>query len=153
MNVHAPSAPRGYGIEILPLQGRVTIRHNGRVLASSTQAKVMFETRLAPAIYFPPQDILANLTDPTTLQTFCPFKGTAGYRDLILDDQHIQNAVWMYDTPMQEAVEICAILFQLTQHSRLPAIGEVFQKDIVALQQTQNLPWKPRPQFAQDPRQ
>ena len=106
MNVHAPSAPRGYGIEIRPLQGRVTIRHNGRVLASSTQAKVMFETRLAPAIYFPPQDILANLTDPTTLQTFCPFKGTAGYRDLILDDQHIQNAVWMYDTPMQEAVEI-----------------------------------------------
>ncbi|WP_406647860.1 DUF427 domain-containing protein [Aliisedimentitalea scapharcae] len=107
MNIHNSSSPSpGYGIEIRSMKGRVTIRHHGQVLASSTRAKVMFETRLKPALYFPPDDIQADLTSPTALQTFCPFKGTAGYRHMILADQQIENAVWMYDTPMHEAEDI-----------------------------------------------
>lgn len=74
--------PGAYAITIEPLAGRVTIRRGGNVIASSARAKVMYETRLPPAVYFPPEDVLAELSAPTGLQSFCPFKGTASYRNL-----------------------------------------------------------------------
>lgn len=102
--VHAPH--RGYGIVIEPLQGLVTARRNGTVLAQSSRAKVMYETRLPPAIYFPSEDVTAQLSSNTPLQTFCPFKGTASYRDVLLTGGGLKNAVWSYDEAMPEAAAI-----------------------------------------------
>lgn len=106
MNVHASLKPGQYGIDIRPLKGRVSISHKGKLLASSTRAKVMYETRLSPAIYFPPEDVLADLSECTDLQTFCPFKGTASYRDMVLGGNRVSNAVWAYDDPLPESREI-----------------------------------------------
>ncbi|MBE1285289.1 MAG: DUF427 domain-containing protein [Rhodobacteraceae bacterium] len=106
MNIYAPRSTSGYGIEIRPLSGRVTVSQNGHVLASSSNAKVMYETRLSPTVYFPRDDVTIDLTGKTDLQTFCPFKGTASYRDILLGDDQIPNAVWVYDTPMPEAEQI-----------------------------------------------
>lgn len=103
MNVHAQPQTTGYSIDIQPLTGLVTASRNGVVLASSTGAKVMYETRLPPAIYFPVDDVRATMSPQTDLQTFCPFKGTATYRDLVLDDDHVQNAVWSYDVALPES--------------------------------------------------
>jgi len=103
MNVHIPDPQNSYGIDIQPLSGRVTARRDGVLLASSTNAKVMYETRLDPTIYFPAGDILAELGPKTDLQTFCPFKGTAHYRDLELDGQTHANAVWSYDDALPES--------------------------------------------------
>lgn len=103
MNVQTPPKKTGYAIDIQPLPGLVTARRNGVLLAASTRAKVMYETRLPPAIYFPVEDIKATLSENTELQTFCPFKGTATYRDLILDDTRIENAVWSYDDALPES--------------------------------------------------
>ena len=74
MNVHASLSDQHYGITIEPLQGRVTAYRNGKVLASSTRAKVMYETRLPAAIYFPREDLSLCGTMKTEMQTFCPFK-------------------------------------------------------------------------------
>lgn len=106
MNVHTPSESDAYAIDIQPLSGRVTARRGDEILATSTRAKVMYETRLPPAIYFPPEDVVAQLGGPTALQTFCPFKGTASYRDLILPDERIGNAVWSYRDALPESEEI-----------------------------------------------
>ena len=107
MNVHTPDQNAGYGIDIRPLLGRVTVWCNGVLLASSTNAKVMYETRLKPAIYFPAKDVMAGLSDHTDLQTFCPFKGTARYRDMTLEDGRvIPNAVWSYDNALPESLGI-----------------------------------------------
>lgn len=92
-----------YHIEIEPLSGRVVARRNGVVLASSERAAVMYETRLPPAIYFPPEDIVAPLSEVTDLQTFCPFKGTASYQDIVLPDETLRNAVWSYRSALPES--------------------------------------------------
>ena len=103
---HTPIKPGQYGIEIQPLKGQVSISHKGELLASSTRAQVMYETRLSPAIYFPPEDVTADLSQITDLQTFCPFKGTASYRDMTLGGNRINNAVWAYEDPLPESEDI-----------------------------------------------
>ena len=103
MNVHTPDPQFGYGIEIKPLSGKVSAWHNGVLLASSTKAKVMYETRLSPTVYFPLGDVRVDLGDKTNLQTFCPFKGTASYRDITVEGHTIANAVWSYDDPLPES--------------------------------------------------
>lgn len=106
MNVHVKPEQDGYDILIEQLTGTVTLRHNGVVLAQSDKAKVMYETRLKPTIYFPPEDVTAELSKRTELQTFCPFKGTAIYRDLLLPDAPIKNATWAYNEALPEASAI-----------------------------------------------
>jgi len=106
MNVHVKPEQNGYSILIEQLKGTVTLHHNGVLLAQSDQAKVMYETRLTPTLYFPPQDVVADLSKRTELQTFCPFKGTAIYRDLILPETSVRNATWAYEEAQHEASAI-----------------------------------------------
>ncbi|MEX0286896.1 MAG: DUF427 domain-containing protein [Paracoccaceae bacterium] len=106
MNTHARTVSTGYGIVVEDIPGRVTARIGDIVLASSTRAKVMYETRLSPAVYFPPENIIADFSAPTSLQTFCPFKGTATYRDITLPDRTLSNAAWTYQKALPESREI-----------------------------------------------
>lgn len=103
MNVQTPDGLSGYDIDIQPLLGVVTISRDGILLAASRNARVMYETRLAPTIYFPVGDVCVDLGEIGELQTFCPFKGTASYRDLTLNGKVFTNAVWSYDTPLPES--------------------------------------------------
>jgi adenylate cyclase len=106
MNVHTSDSRFGYGIEIKPLSGKVSAWHNGVLLASSANAKVMYETRLNPTVYFPLGDVRVDLGKKSDLQTFCPFKGTAIYHDITVEGRTIANAVWSYDNPLPESLEI-----------------------------------------------
>lgn len=119
MNVHVPSQPQnsgqpqnagpahqGYGILVEPLRGEVEVRRNGILLAKSNRARVMYETRMAPTIYFPRSDLTVDLSQKVGLQTFCPFKGTACYHDLKLEDGRIGNGAWVYETTQPEAAQI-----------------------------------------------
>lgn len=106
MNMRAASARPAYGILVEPLRGPVTARLGGRIIAQSTQAKVMYETRLPPAVYFPREDVHSCIGAANGHQTFCPFKGTAGYRDLDIGQKHLENAVWSYDDTLPEAAGI-----------------------------------------------
>lgn len=103
MNVHTSPQTQGYSIDIEPLAGRVEMFRDGNKLASSDQAKVMYETRLPPTIYFPENDVLVGLSAATELQTFCPFKGTATYRDIEFDDERMSNSVWAYENALPES--------------------------------------------------
>ena len=106
MNIPLNPAANAYRIAMHPLTGRVTATRDGQVLASSTRAKAMYETRLPAAVYFPAEDVNVPLGPPTALQTFCPFKGTATYRDLHAQDGIIPNAVWSYDEALPESADI-----------------------------------------------
>lgn len=103
MNIQSTGTDKSYGIDIEDLEGRVTAFRNGQVLASSTRAKAMYETRLQPVIYFPFEDVHADLSDQTDFQTFCPFKGTAVYHDLSIGDETLGNAVWAYNDALPES--------------------------------------------------
>ncbi len=113
MNVHLPPEPsnsgpgnRGYGILVEPLRGEVQVRRNGMLLAKSSRARVMYETRLPPTVYIPRDDLTVDLSNKVGLQTFCPFKGTACYHDLKLPEERVGNAVWIYENTLPEAAQI-----------------------------------------------
>ncbi|MEX0349336.1 MAG: DUF427 domain-containing protein [Paracoccaceae bacterium] len=106
MNVHASPNADGYRIEIERLPGRVTLWRDGIELASSTRARVMYETRLPPALYFPREDVKVPLSEVTELQTFCPFKGTATYHDIHLPGEVLTDSVWAYEDALPESREI-----------------------------------------------
>ncbi|MGV6804365.1 MAG: DUF427 domain-containing protein [Ruegeria sp.] len=106
MNVHATQKTSGYGISIDQLEGKVAIYRNDILLAESTNAKVMYETRLPPAIYFPREDVQLDLGDETELQTFCPFKGTATYHDVVVSGERLANSVWAYEDSLPESKAI-----------------------------------------------
>ncbi len=96
MNTHARDVTGGYNIRVEDLAGPATARIGTVVVARSDRARVMYETRLPPMVYFPEQDVTVPLSEPTALQTFCPFKGTATYRDIVLPDRTLPNATWTY---------------------------------------------------------
>lgn len=103
MNIETPRGLTGYGIDIQPLTGRVSAYNGDVLLASSTKAKVMYETRLDPMVYFPPEDVKVATASVSPLQTFCPFKGTASYLNLSIAGQDIENAAWVYDNALPES--------------------------------------------------
>lgn len=118
MTALAQNISQEYAIDIAPLDGKVRAWRGKTLLAESSQAKVMYETRLPPAIYFPVSDVHAPLSEQTPLQTFCPFKGTASYRDLNVDGETYENAVWSYETPLPESQGIAGhIGFMPNEHT------------------------------------
>lgn len=106
MNIQV--SPRsGYGILVEQLDGPVAAYHGDTLLAQSSRAKVMYETRLSPVVYFPKEDLLVDMDKACSKTTFCPFKGTAHYRDLILPGKkELCSAVWSYDETLPEARQI-----------------------------------------------
>ncbi|WP_127115739.1 DUF427 domain-containing protein [Shimia sediminis] len=106
MSQHPRDFTQDYAIRVEPLGGVVRAWIGDTLIAETTRAQVMYETRLPPAIYFPREDVLVDLSEPTELKTFCPFKGTARYRDLSSGEDTITNAVWSYDNPLPESMEI-----------------------------------------------
>ena len=80
--------------------------HDGVVLAESAAPLVMRETGLDSYLYFPPGDVSKTLLQPSTLRTFCPFKGTASYWHLDLPGSQLENAAFSYENPFDEVSEI-----------------------------------------------
>ncbi|KIC51439.1 DUF427 domain-containing protein [Tateyamaria sp. ANG-S1] len=103
MSLDDAPAPPGYRIDVVPLPHPVRIFHNDILLAETTRARAMYETRLPVAIYVPREDICVPMGPKTDLQTFCPFKGTASYHDVLLDTGTIENGVWSYVSALPES--------------------------------------------------
>ena len=86
-----------YSIEIRPSRHRVRVEFNGAWVANSVRALEVRETRLAPAYYFPPEDVRMDLLEHTAYQTHCPFKGNATHWTVSVGDEVSENAVWCYE--------------------------------------------------------
>jgi len=95
-----------YKITFEPSPRRVRVRFNGAVVADSTDAHLLFETRHLPVYYFPRRDVRLDLMTPTEHHTFCPYKGTAAYWLIGVGDRHAENAVWGYPEPFEEVAAI-----------------------------------------------
>ena len=108
MNPPAPAtaaSPQdgGYGLRYEPSSKRVRVEFNGTIVADSTRAIVLHETRAPPVHYFPREDVRMDCLVRTTLQTHCPFKGNASYWSLKVGDRVAENAVWSYEEPYRDA--------------------------------------------------
>ncbi|WP_208988745.1 DUF427 domain-containing protein [Labrenzia sp. VG12] len=109
MTLRAQQTSNDYGIVVEPLAGEVIAWRGKEIIARSNRAKVMYETRLSPVVYFPQEDILAELEPAPEHKTFCPFKGTASYSHVKVGEERMENGAWHYPKALPEgqAVDGC----------------------------------------------
>lgn len=96
----------GYRIDTALHPKRVTVTWNGHVIAESTRAVVLTETRHNPVFYIPREDARMDVMERTQHRTHCPFKGDASYFSLVKDANCAENAVWSYETPIPDCAAI-----------------------------------------------
>lgn len=91
-----------YRVELTPGGGRIVVRFHGAIVADSQRALRVLETRHAPVLYFPREDVRFEHLERTDHQSFCPFKGEASYFSLRVGDHVEENAVWSYEDPFEQ---------------------------------------------------
>ncbi|CAN5507193.1 DUF427 domain-containing protein [soil metagenome] len=82
---------------------RMRARFNGEVVLDSRRGKALHETGLLPVLYFPEEDLRADLVEPSDTTTHCPFKGDASYLTLRVGDRVAEDLVWTYPEPIEGA--------------------------------------------------
>jgi uncharacterized protein (DUF427 family) len=78
-----------------------TATYNGTVIARSDDTVIVEGNH-----YFPPSSVVAGVLEPTDRTTHCPWKGDAGYYDVVVDGERAKNAAWYYPQPKDAAAEI-----------------------------------------------
>ena len=74
---------------------------NGTVIAESDAFELVEGN-----VYFPESSVRRENLRPSTHQTVCPWKGTAGYYDVVVGDDVNREAAWYYATPSDAAKQI-----------------------------------------------
>jgi uncharacterized protein (DUF427 family) len=72
-------------------------------IVDSTDAKLLHETGHLPVYYFPIEDVRGELLEFSEHSTHCPFKGDASYRSVVAGGSRAQDALWMYENPLEDA--------------------------------------------------
>jgi uncharacterized protein (DUF427 family)/acyl-CoA thioesterase len=92
----------GYAIDLFPLDGVGRVRLGDTLVAESSQCLIMRESDHVDQLYFPRDDVDADLLVDSDHHTICPFKGEASYHGLSIAGQLLDNVVWWYPSPMDE---------------------------------------------------
>ena len=96
----------GYRLEIEPCGKRVRTLIGDEPLADSTAVLLLRESGHVPVYYFPSHDVRMDLLERSDHATYCPFKGEAAYWTVAAAGRRIENAVWSYEDPFEEAAPI-----------------------------------------------
>ncbi len=88
----------------------VEIAHRGVTVARSTGCLRVLETSQPPAYYIPSADIAVDLLRPSSGQTYCEWKGAAGYADVVVETDEgeilVPDATWTYPAPTEPFFEL-----------------------------------------------
>ena len=93
-------------MDYTPAGTRVRVTFNGDTIADSENAIALQEEDYPVAYYFPRADTRMDLMTKTDHATHCPFKGDASYWSITAAGKSVENAVWSYETPFDEAIVI-----------------------------------------------
>ena len=89
-----------------PSPKRIQVVFNGITIADSQNAQRVLETSHPPVYYIPPNDIQMEYLLPTRQQSFCEWKGNAGYYTIAVGDKQAPNAAWYYPEPTSAFADI-----------------------------------------------
>ena len=95
---------------ITPAVGTVVIRANGAVIGETHHALEMREGGSTPVIYVPRADMAMALLDASPRTSICPWKGKASYYSIVTPEGTLQDAVWSYETPIDDVAQIAGYL-------------------------------------------
>ena len=74
---------------------------NGQIIAESD-----ITVNIENNHYFPPEAVNKVYLRESSLNTVCPWKGTASYYDIVVDGKANKNAAWYYPDPSKAAQPI-----------------------------------------------
>jgi uncharacterized protein (DUF427 family) len=93
-------------VDALRSSRHVRVERDGQLLAESDAPTLVFETGLPTRYYLPERDVDTSILARSDLQTGCPYKGFASYRDVLVDGRRHRGLFWSYDDPFSAASEI-----------------------------------------------
>ena len=96
----------GHTITIRGNHHRVRVIHGGVTMADTQAGLTLSETGLPDVFYFPREHVNMARLERSTHTSHCPFKGEASYFHLRTEDELIENAVWSYEAPLEQALKI-----------------------------------------------
>jgi uncharacterized protein (DUF427 family) len=108
-------------ITITPAETTVTVHFGERLIAKTDRALVLEESSYRPVYYLPLDDVDAEVLEPTTHETYCPFKGDASYYSLRDGDTIAENAVWAYVAPYDAVSAIAGHVAFYPEHVEISA--------------------------------
>ncbi len=85
-----------------PCTAQIMIEHGGVVVANTRASVRTLETSHPPSYYIPPADIAVGVLRRAQGSSFCEWKGTAVYWDVIIGDLVIPRVGWSYPDPAPE---------------------------------------------------
>jgi len=92
--------------------GHIRIVLGGVTIADSRGACRVLETSHPPVYYLPPGDIRRNALVPVSGASFCEWKGSARYFDVVGGSKQARRAAWYYPDPAPDFAAIaCYVAF------------------------------------------
>ncbi len=84
---------------------RVEVFAGGARVATSTRARVLYETGLPQRYYVPHADVRLDLLAPSETVTECAYKGTARHWSAVVDGATVDDVAWSYDGEVRREAE------------------------------------------------
>jgi len=97
-------------VKVEKFVGEVIVSADGIEIARSKEALVVEETNHAPVHYFPIEDVTETFLRDSQHVTRCPFKGKARYWNIMVGNHEIDNALWGYEMPYDEVLELAGLI-------------------------------------------
>lgn len=86
---------------------RLRIELGGKTLADTTRGWRVLETSHPPVYYFHPDDLNPDMIAASQGSSFCEWKGTAGYVDVLAPDgRRLEKVGWFYADPTPRFAEL-----------------------------------------------
>ncbi|GAB3434891.1 DUF427 domain-containing protein [Flindersiella endophytica] len=86
-----------------PLGRRIRLEFAGSTIVDTRSAALLHETGIRPRLYVPLKDARTDFLTPTDTTSFCPYKGHATYRTVAVGDEQAEDALWLYENPVEQA--------------------------------------------------
>lgn len=93
-------------ITVTPTGERVVVTVAGKVVAETRNALTLREASYPPVQYVPLADVDQSLLKRTGTESYCPFKGEAGYYTIDTGDTQRVDAIWEYRAPYDAVAQI-----------------------------------------------
>jgi uncharacterized protein (DUF427 family) len=115
-------------VDALKSSRHVRVEREGHLLAESDAPVLVFETGLPTRYYLKQSDLDDSLLEDSELETGCPYKGYASYRDVVIAGRRHPNLFWYYRSPFAEVSAVKDLLAPYSERVDLFVDGELQER-------------------------